>query len=116
MIMENPHLSSDIIEGHCAENRKALGVEPAKEQLEVRRSAAACSIFDRECCPLCGGKSGFTYRATIRGTQFMPWKNGEGNAFFADSDSKHGAYRCDDCGKVIRSNDNNPATGSQDHE
>jgi hypothetical protein len=50
--------------------------EPESEALPP----VACSIFDRECCPLCGGKSGFTYRATIRGTQFMPWKGGENDA------------------------------------
>ena len=52
---------------------------------------------------MCGGKEGFSYRATIRGTQFMPWKGSKDDAYFVDSDIKHGAYRCDDCGKVIRS-------------
>jgi len=66
--------------------------------------SGACSIFERVCCPHCGGKTGFTYKATIRGTQFMPWKGGHGDAYFEDSDSNHGAYRCDDCGKVIKSN------------
>lgn len=64
----------------------------------------ACSIFERECCPHCGGKTGFFYHATIRGQQFMPWKNGKADAYFEDSGSKHGAYRCDDCGKTVKSN------------
>lgn len=64
--------------------------------------AATRSVFDMECCPLCGGKAGFTYRVTIRGTQFMPWKGSEIGAYFEDSDSKNGAYRCDDCGKIIK--------------
>lgn len=75
-----------------------------KEKAEARRSAAACSIFDLECCPICGGKSGFSYRITMRGRQFQPWKGSDGDAFFEDTDTKHGAYRCDDCGKIIKSN------------
>lgn len=64
------------------------------------------SIFDLECCPRCGGKSGFTYKLTIRGVQFQPWKNSGEQASFESFQmpSSHGAYRCDDCGKIIKSN------------
>jgi hypothetical protein len=76
----------------------------SEREAEERLAPTPCSIFDMECCPLCGGMAGFTYRATIRGTQFMPWKGSGIDAYFDDSDSKHGAYRCDDCGKIIKSN------------
>lgn len=67
-------------------------------------NAVASSIHDMKCCPICGGNSGFTYRATIRRIQFMPWKGGKGEAYFEDTGGNHGAYRCDDCRKVIKSN------------
>lgn len=59
-----------------------------------------------ERCPLCGGQSGFSYRLTIKGEQFQPWKNGEGASHFESIPhaTRHGVYRCDDCGKVIKSN------------
>lgn len=60
------------------------------------------SIFELEACPKCGGKTGFSYRLTIRGTQFMPWRGSDGGAHFNDDDSKHGAYRCEDCNKIVR--------------
>lgn len=59
------------------------------------------TIFDLKCCPICGGKSGFIYKAIIKGTQFMPWKGGECDAYFEDYGGSHGAYRCEDCGKII---------------
>lgn len=65
------------------------------------------SIFDRECCPLCGGTSGFHYILTIKGLQFQPWKGGdryEASFESYDNSAKHGAYRCQDCGKIIKSN------------
>lgn len=67
----------------------------------------ASSIFDYEQCPLCGGASGFSYILTIRGIQSQPWKNGDAyESFFesCQSSAKHGAYRCQDCGKIIKSN------------
>lgn len=62
------------------------------------------SVFDLECCPECSGKSGFTYIMTMRGTQFQPWKGGKLDAYFEASRTYHGAYRCDECGKIIKPN------------
>lgn len=67
------------------------------------RSAMSITIFDLDCCPHCRGKGGFTYRAVTRGVQFRSW-DGESN-FFEDTSTSHGAYRCDDCGKIIRQKD-----------
>jgi DNA-directed RNA polymerase subunit RPC12/RpoP len=67
-------------------------------------AAVPGSIFDFESCPKCGGKTGFTYRFTMRGEQFRPWKGGDLEASFEDDWTKHGAYRCADCGKIIKLN------------
>lgn len=62
------------------------------------------TIFDLECCPHCESKSGFTYLLTTTGIQFYPWKNSDAEPAYTDSKSygKHGAYRCDECGKIIK--------------
>lgn len=60
------------------------------------------TIFELEACPLCGGKSGFTYRVTTRGIQTRSWRGGDSYGYFEDISSTHGAYRCDDCGKIVK--------------
>jgi len=60
------------------------------------------SIFEMTCCPLCGGKSGFQYIMTMTGLQVQPWKDGNYDGFFEDTKTKHGAYRCQDCNKIIK--------------
>lgn len=63
------------------------------------------SVFQRECCPHCKGTGGFIYKLTIQGLQFQPWQNTEGSPDFESLSGKHGAYRCTDCGKIIRQTD-----------
>lgn len=89
------------------QNQTESKPQDVEEPREEGSDAAACSIFDMECCPKCGGTTGFNYILTIRGSQFQPWKHSELEPSFEDlgHNSKHGAYRCDDCGKIIKSND-----------
>ena len=73
---------------------------------------AAGSVFSLECCPHCGGETGFSYRLYMKCHQFRSWGDAIGRkgkeagswTTCVDIDSRHGAYRCDDCGKVIKSN------------
>lgn len=70
-------------------------------------SPAAGSVFDLECCPYCKGTTGFRYRMYLVGTQYQGWL-GQGDQnldFVGDLNlTKHGAYRCEDCGRIIRPN------------
>jgi len=54
-------------------------------------------------CPHCGGKTGYYYKMTIYGEQWMEWNGDPVN--FQDTSSKHGIKRCQDCKKRITPND-----------
>ncbi len=61
------------------------------------------TIHELDCCPRCGGKSGFSYKLTIRGTQTQMWKGSDREGYFEhDHTTGHGAYRCDDCSQIIK--------------
>ena len=58
-------------------------------------------VINNDCCPSCGGDSGFCYTFAHRQQQLVDW-NGVG--FSCDTVSqtyKRGAVRCIDCNKIL---------------
>lgn len=71
-------------------------------------SVSDISVFSMRECPHCSGKSGFRYRLYLVASQYMQWADDReecatGMEYQEDtSRTRHGAYRCDDCDKIIK--------------
>lgn len=89
---------SVLLAGLCAYERRA----EAMKTNTTTPSAPAAGSGER--CPHCGGDTGFSYKVTIRGVQWMKW-DGTGVSF-DDSDTRRGAKRCLDCNRIVRKNPN----------
>lgn len=54
------------------------------------------------CCPRCGGTTGYRYTAYVKGEQWNDW--GGNGVNFEELDTRHGAYRCQDCNRKVQPN------------